>query len=68
MCDDDGRGTVLKLTEKGRATLERAAPLHVASVREHFIDLLAKEEIDRLGAIGVRIVERLAPIVVPPSR
>jgi len=67
-CDDDGRGAVLSLTKKGRKTLERAAPLHVASVREHFVDLLTKEEIDCLGVVSARVVDRLAPIVSPPAR
>lgn len=67
-CDDDGRGASVRLTSKGRSTLERAAPLHVRSVREHFIDSLAPEEIDRLSEIGERIVDRLTPIVAPPSR
>ncbi|MDP9075182.1 MAG: MarR family transcriptional regulator, partial [Actinomycetota bacterium] len=39
-CPEDGRGAVISLTDLGLATLRRAAPPHVASVRAHLIDLL----------------------------
>jgi DNA-binding MarR family transcriptional regulator len=59
-CADDGRGAVVVLTDKGRRTLEEAAPAHVASVRRHFIDLLTGEEIATLGAITERVLAHLA--------
>lgn len=58
-CADDGRGSMLVLTRAGRAAITAAAPGHVASVRKHFIDLLTPEEIDALGALTHRVVERL---------
>jgi len=58
-CADDGRGSMLVLTADGTAVNEAAAPGHVASVRKHFIDLLSAEEIDVLGALTHRIVDRL---------
>jgi len=46
-CPGDARGALFSLTEQGRAALDLAAPLHVASVRRHIIDLLT-------GQIAVR--------------
>ncbi|MFD9561660.1 MarR family winged helix-turn-helix transcriptional regulator [Streptomyces sp. NPDC059994] len=58
-CATDGRGAIVALTEEGLRTIEAAAPLHVASVRRHFIDLLDAEQIDAFAGIGERVVGRL---------
>jgi DNA-binding MarR family transcriptional regulator len=58
-CADDGRGSVLVLTDVGRKAIGAAAPDHVESVRRHFIDLLTPEEIDTLAALTRRVVEHL---------
>jgi DNA-binding MarR family transcriptional regulator len=39
-CSDDRRGQFVCLTDEGLELLQRAAPLHVASVRHHLIDRL----------------------------
>lgn len=59
VCADDARGSMLVLTTAGLAATRKAAPGHVASVRQHFIDLLTPEEIDALGALTHRVVARL---------
>ncbi|MEU4478514.1 MarR family transcriptional regulator [Micromonospora sp. NPDC023966] len=59
-CPSDGRGSVVVLTPAGRAAIEAAAPGHVAAVRRHLIDLLTPEEIDALGALTQRVVDRLS--------
>jgi DNA-binding MarR family transcriptional regulator len=59
-CADDGRGSELVLTDKGQRAIIEAAPGHVASVRRHLIDLLTPDEIDSLGAITHRVIERLS--------
>ncbi len=59
-CGDDGRGALLTLTEAGWSTLRAAAPLHVRSVREQFIDRLTPDEIDCLAAITDKVVHHLA--------
>lgn len=65
----DGRGCMVVLTERGRQTLTQAAPAHVASVREHLIDLLSDEEVATLGAIAERVADRLTrPDGLPPGR
>jgi DNA-binding MarR family transcriptional regulator len=47
------------LTAQGRATIEEAAPTHVAHVRDWFIDALTPEQLDALAeacdAISVRL-------------
>ncbi|CAL9392040.1 hypothetical protein SUDANB121_01285 [Nocardiopsis dassonvillei] len=58
--EEDARGSEIALTDHGREVLEAAAPAHVASVREHFIDLLTEEELRVLGDIAEKVVERLA--------
>jgi DNA-binding MarR family transcriptional regulator len=57
---EDGRGAVIGLTDAGWAVLRDAAPPHVRSVRAHFIDLLAQDEIDVLAAISEKVTARLA--------
>jgi len=56
---DDRRGCILVLTDNGRLALQKAAPLHVASVRRHFLDLLSAKELATLTAISERVVNRL---------
>ncbi len=55
---DDRRGCIIVLTRLGMRSLEAAAPLHVASVREHFLDLLTDSEMATLTQIGERVVDR----------
>ncbi len=56
---DDARGALITLTEQGRATLEKAAPPHVGSVRRHLIDLLTPEEIAALDTIAGKVITHL---------
>ena len=63
---DDRRGCIIVLTDEGLRTLQRAAPLHVASVREHFLDLLSKDELATLTQVAERILGHLAS-PRPPS-
>jgi DNA-binding MarR family transcriptional regulator len=51
----DGRGCLLILTEEGRTALERVAPAHVKSVRRHFIDRLARDDLVALERIAAKI-------------
>ena len=68
-CPDDARGALISLTEQGRATLRKAAPPHVASVRRHMIDLLTAEEVAALDTIAGKVITHLAgevPTELPP--
>ncbi len=55
-CADDARGAMVRLTAKGRAAIEVAAPEHVATVRRYFFDQLSERE----QATLTRLLERLA--------
>ena len=58
-CADDARGSMVRLTEAGRAAIT-AAPKHVAMVRRYFFDELSSEELDTLGAVFDRMLAGLA--------
>lgn len=55
----DGRGAVVVLTATGWDTIRAAAPLHVESVRRHFIDLLTREQLEVLGDVAEIVVRHL---------
>ncbi|MDT0267419.1 MarR family winged helix-turn-helix transcriptional regulator [Streptomyces sp. DSM 44915] len=52
---DDGRGCLLVLTEDGLRTLEDAAPAHLTSVRRHFADRLAPEDLAALERVAGKL-------------
>ena len=56
----DARSSVVCLLPVGRATVEKAAPGHVADVRRNFIDLLTPAELDMLATLNERILAHLA--------
>lgn len=58
-CAEDGRGTIVTLSEQGSRAIADAAPKHVAKVRELFIDVVSDEEIRVLTDIYERIVARI---------
>jgi DNA-binding MarR family transcriptional regulator len=58
-CDSDGRGAFIVLTDQGLETLRKAAPGHVAAVREYLIDRLTPEQIRVLGDLSETVVEHL---------
>ncbi|MFE2878832.1 MarR family winged helix-turn-helix transcriptional regulator [Streptomyces roseus] len=49
-CESDRRGLYAVLTDEGMELMRKVAPHHVASVRRHFIDLLAPEALAALRA------------------
>lgn len=51
----DGRGCFLILSEQGLETLRSIAPTHVASVRRHFVDRLAPEDLAALERIATKL-------------
>jgi DNA-binding MarR family transcriptional regulator len=54
-CPDDGRGQEAVLTEQGLAALREAAPAHLETVRESFIDHLDEEELAVIGRAFAKI-------------
>ncbi len=58
-CADDARGALISLTGAGWASLHKAAPPYVASVRRHLIDLLTAEEVTALDTIAEKVITHL---------
>ncbi|RKN40886.1 MarR family winged helix-turn-helix transcriptional regulator [Streptomyces hoynatensis] len=58
-CDSDKRGLFAVLTEHGWDTMRRVAPHHVESVRRHFLDLLAPEDLAALRRSLAPVAEHL---------
>jgi len=57
---DDRRAMFAALTDAGVATLQAAAPDHLASVRRHFVDLLTRDEIEHLASAFTKVHAALA--------
>lgn len=60
-CSEDQRGTWAVLTDTGWQTLVDAAPAHVASVREHLVDVLTPAELAAFGNACRKIAAALQP-------
>lgn len=58
-CLGDARGAFVLITERGRAAIEAAAPLHVEALRTLFIDHVTPSELRALGQISERVVKKL---------
>ncbi len=58
-CESDRRGLYGVLTDRGWETMREVAPHHVASVRQHFIDLLGASGIDALYGSLAPVAEHL---------
>lgn len=61
-CEDDGRGVQATLTDAGAALLRSAAPSHVRSVREHFIDFISPDDIPVLTELLSRMATHLRDV------
>lgn len=57
----DARRADVVLTAKGLQAIVEAAPDHVESVREHFVDLLTEEQLRLFGDIAETVLDRLPP-------
>ena len=60
-CPDDGRVTLVTLTDAGHRQLVEAAPSHVASVRHAVFDALTPQQAKELGQHVTAILTHLAP-------
>jgi len=61
VCVEDGRGQLAVLTDVGMTALREAAPVHVASVREHLFDQLSPAQIEAVRDIGETLLRHLDP-------
>lgn len=58
-CESDARGSMVRLTDAGRAAIEAAAPDHVDAVRSYFLDRLTREEQELLTKLLDRVLADL---------
>ncbi|MEV6790698.1 MarR family transcriptional regulator [Streptomyces sp. NPDC051320] len=58
-CESDRRGLFAVLTDLGDETMQKVAPHHVASVRQHFIDMLSPEALAGLRESLTPVAEQL---------
>lgn len=64
--EDDGRGVVAVMTDRGRLLLENVAPSHVDGVRDHLVDLVDPEDFRALGRVMNAVCDHL--IAAHPDR
>ncbi len=57
-CETDQRGQYAVITDAGWDLIREAAPVHVASVRAHLVDVLG-EDFEQLGDMCARVAEPL---------
>ena len=58
-CAEDGRGAVVRITEKGRALAETAREVCEQTVRRVLVDALTPDQLDALGSIAEVVLARL---------
>jgi DNA-binding MarR family transcriptional regulator len=58
-CDDDRRGSFVVVTKRGRSEIEAAAPGHVRSVRELFVDQLTPDELGVIAGAAEKVLAHL---------
>ena len=59
LCKEDRRGSWAVMTEKGWKAIVAAAPSHVASVRDRFVDHLTTKDQEDLAKIFDRLLSQL---------
>lgn len=60
-CPEDARATNARLTPAGLDKIRGAAPGHVATVRDHVIDVLTPGQLDDLGRACEAMLSKLDP-------
>jgi DNA-binding MarR family transcriptional regulator len=60
-CPEDGRATNVRLSGAGWQRVQKAAPGHVANVRQHVIDALTPDQLRQVIAISDALLQRLDP-------
>jgi DNA-binding MarR family transcriptional regulator len=58
-CSEDRRGAFILLTDRGRASVESAAPRHVEAVRQYLFDGITDEQVGTLETIASAVIDRL---------
>jgi len=58
-CEEDARGSMVRLTDAGRATVDGVAPEHSEAVRRYFFNALSSDELETLAVVFDRLLENL---------
>jgi DNA-binding MarR family transcriptional regulator len=59
-CSEDARGSMVRLTDAGRAAVEGVAPDHSEAIRRYFFNPLSSDERETLAAVFDRLLDNLA--------
>lgn len=59
VCETDGRGLWVTLTERGRGVVAEAAPVHTAQVRRLFLNSLDEDHMTAIAEAGEKVVADL---------
>jgi DNA-binding MarR family transcriptional regulator len=58
-CSEDARGSMVRLTDAGRAAVDDAAPEHSEAIRRYFFNPLSRDELETLGSVCARLLDNL---------
>jgi DNA-binding MarR family transcriptional regulator len=59
-CEEDARGSMVRLTDAGRATVDGVAPEHSEAIRRYFFNALSNEELETFATAVDRLRDNLA--------
>jgi DNA-binding MarR family transcriptional regulator len=59
-CEEDARGSMVRLTDAGRATVDGVAPEHSEAIRRYFFNALSKDELETFATVVDRLRDNLA--------
>jgi DNA-binding MarR family transcriptional regulator len=59
-CEEDARGSMVRLTDAGRATVDGVAPEHSEAIRRYFFNALSKDELETFATVVDRLRVNLA--------
>jgi DNA-binding MarR family transcriptional regulator len=57
-CDNDRRGTFVRLTEAGRQAFATAAPVHLRGIAEHFASHVTTAEAETMAQAFARVLDQ----------
>ena len=59
-CEEDARGSMVRLTDAGRATVDGVAPEHSEAIRRNFFNALSNDELETFATVIDRLRDNLA--------
>jgi len=59
-CEEDARGSMVRLTDAGRATVDGVAPEHSEAIRRYFFNALSDDELETFATVVDRLRANLA--------